>query len=223
MISTARLTVHTERIAAASARARSVVQGAGGVVSAEHTSAARDGTPRESVLTLRVSADRFAGVLDRLAGLGTLHRQRTSTEDLTLEVIDVDARVASAERALVRLRELLDRAQDLADVVTLEDELQSRESDLEALKARQAYLADQTSLSTITLTLQRPPEGQPVDEAPAGFVGGLGAGWSALLGLLGVAATTLGALLPFVLLLGLLLAPTWLLLRRTRIWRRSAG
>lgn len=223
VIQTAQLTVHTEGIGAALARARSIVQGAGGAASAEHTSAATDGEAQKSVLTLRVPAGRFADVLEQLAGLGTLQEQQTSSEDVTMEVIDVEARVASAEQALIRLRELLDRAQSLGDVVTLENELLRREADLEALKGRQAYLADQTSLSTITLTLLQPTDDGPVDEEPTGFLGGLSAGWGALLGVLGVAATTLGVLLPFAVLLGLLLVPTWLLVRRTRVWRRSAS
>lgn len=223
VIQTAQLTVHTERIGSALAQARAVVRGAGGVISAEQTSAATDGEEQESVLTLRVPAGRFADVLDQLAGLGTLQEQQTSSEDVTLQVIDVEARIASAEQALVRLRELLDRAQSLSDVVTLENELLRREADLEALKGQQAYLADQTSLSTITLTLLQPPKGEPADEDAAGFLGGLGTGWGALLSLLGVAATTVGVLLPFLVLLGLLLVPTWLLVRRTRVWSRSAN
>lgn len=219
VIQIAELTVRTDDVAAAVARTRSLVGAAGGTVSAETTSAGSRRTQR-SVLTVRVPAPRYAELLDRLAGLGTLQEQHSSSDDVSLEVIDVEARIASAERALARLRDLLDRAQTLSDVVSLEGELSRREADLEALKGQQAYLEDQTSLSTITLTLLPPRVEQADEDEPTGFLAGLGAGWGALQRLLGLAATTLGVLLPFVVLLGVLLLPTWAVVRRTRLWER---
>lgn len=223
MIQTASLTVRTGEVAAARTQARSVVQRVGGSVETEHTSTTGPGDRPTSVLTLRVPADRFAEVLDRLADLGRVPQRQTSSDDVTMQVIDVEARVASAERALVRLRELLDRAESLSDVVTLENELLRRESELESLKSQQAYLEDQTALSTITLTLRPPVRHQSPEEAPAGFVGGLGSGWDALVGVLTHVVTAVGVLLPFALLLAVVLGPAWLVLRRTRLQKRSAG
>ncbi len=215
VIQTADLAVRTKDVDGARDRARVVVTGAGGVVSAEQTSAPDDGDVRESVLTLRVPAARFAGVLDQLADLGTLQHQETATEDVSLQVVDVDTRVRSAERAIVRLRALLDRAASLSDVVNLENELAKREADLEALQGQQAYLRDQTSQSTITLQLVR--AGEPRSEqGPSGFVDGLGSGWAALGAVAGFGATTVGLLLPFAVLALVVAVPVWFVVRRLR-------
>lgn len=222
IIRTARLTVRTERVAAAADEARSIVRRAGGIVSAEDTSAGGSRERRRSVLTLRVPANRYAEVLDSLGQLGRVQRQETSSDDVSLQVIDVESRIASSERALVRLRELLDRAESLSDVVSLENELQRREADLEALKGQQAYLDDQTSLSTITLTLRRPAEKEEPEAAPAGFLAGLSTGWGSLTGMLSFVVTAVGVLLPFLVLAVLLMLPLWLALRRLRLSDRGA-
>ena len=100
-------------------------------------------------------------------------------------------------------------------MLSLESELARREADLASLKAQQAYLEDQTSLSTIQLTLLRPlPKPQPPDGENTGFVGGLTVGWDALVGLVTVLLTAFGVLVPLLLLLlpaGLI---AWWLLRR---------
>ncbi len=51
--------------------------------------------------------------------------------------------------AIVRLRTLYAGASKVADVITIESELATRESDLESLEAQQRALAAQTSMATV--------------------------------------------------------------------------
>ena len=53
-------------------------------------------------------------------------------EDVTDQVVDVDSRIKSQRASVARVRELMDRATKLSDVVELEGELSNREADLEA-------------------------------------------------------------------------------------------
>jgi hypothetical protein len=152
--------------------------------------------------------------------------QEVSTEDVSVEVVDVEARILSAERTLERIRELLDRATDFSDVLSLEAELARREADLASLKAQQAYLEDQTSLSTIVLSLlpkKAAPQPQPDDE-PAGFVAGLDTGWDALVALVTVVLTALGVVVPLLLVLAPAGLLAWWGVRRARRqpWRQPA-
>jgi hypothetical protein len=85
------------------------------------------------------------------------------------------------------------------------------------LVQQQKYLADQTSLATVTVTMTRPsttPKPEPLQHA--GFLTGLENGWDAMLGALLVAATVIGALTPFAVLAALVGVPVWL-------WVRSRG
>ena len=111
---------------------------------------------------------------------------------------------------------LLGRARALRDIIAIESDLARRQADLDSLKSQQAWLEDQTSLSTINVQLSRPGEA-PEDER--GFLAGLGDGWDAMKGTTVVLLTVVGAVLPFAVLMALLGVPLWLVLRR----RVSAG
>jgi hypothetical protein len=215
LIQRASLTVTSRHVGEALEQVRVIVAGVQGVVAEEHTETGRHGEPEESSLTLRVPAVSFDAVVQDLTRLGRLRSQQVTTQDVSTQVVDVEARIVSAERTLRRIRELLEQADDFSDVLSLESELARREADLSSLKAQQAYLQDQTSLSTISLTLLRPAvPPKVVDEEPAGFVAGLGVGWDALVGLLTVVLTALGVLLPLLLVLVPLGALAWWGLRR---------
>jgi hypothetical protein len=216
VIQTANVSVRSRDVGEALVRVRALVAGAQGLVADEHTTTGRSGDPRRSVLTLRVPSTAFDAVLRDIDDLGRVGSQQVSTQDVSTQVVDVEARIVSAERVLRRIRGLLESANSFSDVLSLEAELARREADLASLRAQQAYLEDQTSMSTITLSLQRtsaPPA--PSKPEPAGFVAGLGVGWDFLAGLVTGALTGLGVLVPLLVLLVPLALLVWWLVRVT--------
>lgn len=213
VIQRAALTVRAKDVGRALAQAEATVTGVGGFVASERTEARKNGNPRYSTLTVRVPVDDFDAVLDDLADLGVLEQQSRSAKDVTGDVIDVESRLDSAQAAIKRIRLLLSRAQNLGDVIRLESELSDRQSELEALDAQRSYLADQTSLATIDVTLLAPDApAPPKEEDDSGFLAGLRSGWDGLVSLLTGLATALGAVLPFAALVALVGLPIWLLI-----------
>jgi hypothetical protein len=222
VISHADLTVRADDVGQALLSAESAATGVGGFVASERTQADKFGSPQTSTIQLRVPSGSFGDVLNELSHLGKLESSSRSTDDVTGEVIDVNSRVRSAKDALGRIRLLLGRAQDLGDVIRLESELSSRQSDLESLEARQAYFADQTSLATISLTLLSPDVPAPSEPDKDGFLAGLSSGWHALAAAATTVATVTGALLPFLALVVLVGLPIVLVVRTTRRRRPPA-
>ncbi|MFF0727648.1 DUF4349 domain-containing protein [Streptomyces sp. NPDC004134] len=218
LIRTAEITVRTKDLPAAADSARTLAEGAGGYVGDESTSQ-EPGAPARARLTLRVPAGEYDAVLGDLAGLGRVVDREVEVKDVTDEVVDVDSRVRSQRASVARIRDLMDDATKLADVVTLEGELGTRQADLEALLAQQSSLKERTELGTITLELRRPAAAPPADEDDGtGVTDALAGGWDAFVtGLRGV-LIAVSASLPFVALLVLLaLAWRWL---RGRLPRR---
>lgn len=170
-------------------------------------------------LTLRVPADRFAAVIDELAGLGRQEQREVHTQDVTEETVDLDARIATQRARVDSARKLLAKATTIGDLVNLENEVGRREADLASLEAKKRRLADLTALSTITVTFVGPDASTAGQEEKSelGFLVGLRGGWKAFLGAVRVALTVLGALLPFLVVIGV---PVALLLRWSR--RRRA-
>ena len=204
VVRTAELEVRVDDVRRAADEAGRLARAAGGGVDGEDRSGSGDGG--SAVLTLRVPPKAFDTALADLAALGDERGRRLSTEDVTDQVVDLEARLATQRASVDRVRALLGEADALGEVVQIEAELTKRTADLEALEARLQSLRTRVDLSTITLRLDS--EGGPVVAgAPLGFGDGLRAGWAALTGTGRVLAVTAGALLPFLpVLLGLGLA-----------------
>ncbi|MCH5672286.1 DUF4349 domain-containing protein [Streptomyces gilvus] len=220
IIRTASLTVQVKDVPKALDEARTTTESAGGYVGDETTG--RDPEGREHTrVVLRVPVDRYDQVLADLQGTGRLIDRTAKAEDVTDQVVDVDSRVKSQRVSVARVRELMDRATKLSDVVALEGELSSREADLEALLAQQASLKDRTSMATITLSLSETPVKAAAKDDGPGFLDALTGGWHAFVTMLRWLAVAFGAVLPFAAV-AVLLVLAWLRLVRPRLPRRPA-
>ncbi|MFF3314095.1 DUF4349 domain-containing protein [Streptomyces sp. NPDC003035] len=215
VIRTAELTVEVEDAVEALAAARRVAEGAGGQVSDESTDRL-DETHMTSRIVLRVPQDRYASVLEELAGTGRLLSRKAEAKDVTEQVVDVESRIATQRASVDRVRTLMNRAERLSDVVTLEGELSRRQADLESLLAQRASLKDRTTMATITLELtEKEDSGAAGSEDRPGFLEALAGGWNALVTVLAWVVVVLAALAPW-LAVALALYLVWRMLVRPR-------
>ncbi|MDG9709111.1 DUF4349 domain-containing protein [Streptomyces sp. DH10] len=217
IIRTASLTVQVKDAPKALEEARTSTENAGGYVGNETTTRDEEGHERTRVV-LRVPVEKYDEVLTGLEGAGKLLDRSAKAEDVTDQVVDVESRIKSQRASVARIRELMDQATRLSDVVTLEGELSTRQADLEALLARQESLKDRTSLATITLSLSETPVKKEAKDDDPGFVDALAGGWNAFVTMLRWLAVALGAVLPFAAVAALL-ALLWLRVVRPRLPR----
>ena len=202
MISTGVVSLRSDDATGSRADVLKIVDVHGGQVTDEETSTDADGAVRMSRMVVRVPVADFYETVDALEKVAELESSNKSSENVSLQVIDNQVRIRAQERSLRRIEILLDRAQTVRDIVSIESELTRRQAELDSLKSQQTYLADQTSLSTITVYLEqkaaqpKPEKEEKTDEA--GFLAGLEGGWSALTAFGTVIATIVGALLPWL-------------------------
>ncbi len=189
---------------------------AGGFVGADKRSSS--GGKEVADLTLRVPADRFSAFVDRIGQLGKQVSRDLSTEDVSKQVQDLDARLLAAKASVERVRALLARAQSISDITAIEAELAKREGDLESLQAQKNNLSDMAALSTITVRLlpKDAVVSTPASKHDSGFLAGLKSGWRAFSAFISGLLTVVGALLPFLVLSGLIGYGVWWLRRRNR-------
>jgi hypothetical protein len=201
---------------------RKVVDEYRGTIAEDDTQTDKEGAPLRSRMVVRVPTADFDHAMTELEKVGTLISSKRQSDDVTTQVLDMDARVEAQRRSIDRIQVLFDNATSIKDVVSIESELSRRQADLESLESQQRYLADQTSLSTITLSVERTPAATKPrpDHEEAGFISGLSGGWGAMKAFLVGAATVAGALLPWLVLALVLAVPGWPLIRRLR--RRTA-
>ncbi|HET9998204.1 MAG TPA: DUF4349 domain-containing protein [Nocardioides sp.] len=190
----------------------------GGQVADDKTETDKSGEPLRARMVLRVPVDSFEDVMNALGSMETLASTSTSSEDVTTQLIDVEARIKAQQASVERVRQLLAQARSIRDIMAIESELAQRQAELDSLAQQQAYLEDQTSMATVKVNIERKPDPKaPVTEDDdSGFLAGLAAGWDGLKTTVVAVATVVGAVLPFAVVVLLLAVPVWLLVRRTR-------
>jgi hypothetical protein len=219
VISTGTIQLSSKKVAQVRDLVASVLVEHQGFLADERTSVDKRGRTSYARLVLRVPSADFGKAMDEISGFGKLEDSQRTSQDVTTEVIDTDQRVRAQRIGLRRVETLLKRAGSLSNLLRIEDEITRRRADLHSLEQQQAYLRSQTSLATITVTIDRVPP-KPV-AAGSGFGSGLDKGWHAFTSFLTWTMAALGALLPFTLLL-VVLGPLFWWARRVARHRRVA-
>jgi hypothetical protein len=226
IIYTASLTIQAKNVTAAAARATSIVTAEGGYVSSEQESLRRSGSARPTVsLQLKIPVAVYQPTLSRLASvLGRQTALAEHAQDVTQQVADVTSLVGSAQDAITQLQALLKRAGSVSALLTVQDQINSQESSLEALQAQQRALARETSYATVSVTLVSPRRhGVTARKKEHGFVAGFAAGWRGLRLVVSGLLTALGAVLPFAVIAAVLAAAGFAGRRRLmRLLRRRS-
>jgi len=218
VISTGNVQLRSDDVGQSVFDVRKVVDVHGGTISEDDTETDKDGAALRSRMVLRIPTADFDDAMTELEKVAKLVSSKRQSADVTTQVLDIDVRVEAQRRSIDRIQVLFDNATSIKDVVSVESELSRRQADLASLQAQQRYLADQTSMSTITLSVERTSTkaAPKADDDEAGFLSGLAGGWGALKTFLVGASTVAGALLPWLLLALVLAVPGWPLLRRLR-------
>ncbi len=160
IIRAADIQMRSSNVTQTSRRVSEMIQRDGGYLSAQ------DGNfSSEAQITLeyRIPSENFDHVLTALSGVATIESTRITSSEVTAQYVDLDSRIKTMRLSADRLRELLTKAAR-SDIINLENELTKRDADIAALQGQFDVLADQVSLSRISLTiLTKQPAPKPVE------------------------------------------------------------
>ncbi|GAB2996008.1 DUF4349 domain-containing protein [Saccharothrix stipae] len=184
------------------------------VIAAGGYSAQESSQANRASVTLKVPGDRLDGVLEAITGLEGVEvgKRELKTEDVTEQLVDIEARLANQRASVERVRGLLERAGSTAEITDIEAELTKRQSELESLQRRYETLKGQVAMSTLNVVISATGEPAPVREEND-FLDAFAGGWKALVSAFGWLLVVLGGVLPFAVVLGV---PTFAYLW----WRR---
>jgi hypothetical protein len=183
IIYTAQLTVRAGDVSSAAAQAAQIADGVGGYVSSE-TAKVNPDHPSEATASvqLKIPVAAYPATLGQLGHrLGTQLSLQQQAQDVTQQVADVDSQVASDRAAIAQLRALLSHAGSVGELLSVQNQINSEEANLESMQAQQRALSRQTSYATVTLTILG-PKAKPVlhRQKPPTLAGGFTVGWHAL-------------------------------------------
>lgn len=109
---------------------------------------------RRISFSLRVPQERLDATLDALTEIGEVRSRSISTEDVSNQLVDIQARLSNARKSETALQEIMSRSGDISDVLEVSRELSNVRQSIEQMAAQQKALTTQVRYSTITLSLQ---------------------------------------------------------------------
>lgn len=190
----------TEDLSAAAKRLAEQVRASGGYV-AETTVAGAPGSSRTGTWKVRVPVDRFDAFLAGLGGLGETQSTSVTSEDVSEEFYDLDARLKNKRVEEARLVEHLKKSTaKLTDILAVEQEVSRVREEIERMEGRQRYLANRADLTTVTITIREVKAFTPHQKPTL---------WTQMARTFGASLTALGDFARSMVLLVVALAP-WL-------------
>lgn len=156
IIKTGSMALQVTGIDAALAAATQQITGLGGYASGSDRSG--DDDSAQATITYRIPAARWDEALAGLHGLATrILAERSATEDVTAQVVDLGARIRNLEATERALQGIMDRATEIKDVLAVQAELTSVRGQIEQLTAQKTLLEEQAAFSTLSVTFALKP------------------------------------------------------------------
>jgi hypothetical protein len=119
-------------------------------------------------IAIRVPDEKFDQALAEIRGLAVRVKEEvTNSQDVTEEYIDLEARLANAEATEQQYLALLEKAEDVDDILRIYDYLSRVRQEIEQIKGRMQYLERTASMSLISISLR--PEFSEKPPVPPGW------------------------------------------------------
>ena len=171
---------------------------------------------RSASYTLRIPSDKLDEFIDVVETLGNVAYKNESVDDVTLRYVDVESHKKALETEQERLLALLEKAENVEDIITIENRLSDVRYELENYESQIRLLDNQIDYSTVYVDVSE--VSRVTDTGKQGFFEEVASRFSdsvyvVLMGLRGFAIGILGSL-PILVVWGVILAVVVLLLRK---------
>jgi len=108
----------------------------------------------EASYAIRVAPEKLDDLLKSIQGESIfLDNKTVSAEDVTLQYVDVEARIKAKQAVKQKYLELLAKTNNVQEILAIEVELQKVQEELEVVQAQMKALQQQVNYSTINLTM----------------------------------------------------------------------
>lgn len=168
VIRSGELEVEVSDVRGAVRHARETAVDIGGFVASSSSRTLNDDGERADI-ALEVPSEAFETVMDRLRESRYVIRvehESTSSQDVTEEYVDLNARLSNLQSTEARFVELLDEADTISEILSVEQEISRIRGEIERIQGRINYLDQRTNYSRIYASFL------PVDDSDGVAAGG---------------------------------------------------
>ena len=178
---------------------------------------------RTASFTLRVPSGTFTEIMNTFSDYGNVPYSHTYTENISARYYDTAARLTAYETQEQRLLEMMEQAETVSDLITIEDRLTELRYEIESLQSTLNRWDRQVSYSSISLEIREVREYTPEVEQSFGqqLVRSLRQGWTNTVEFLRAALLWLLESLPVLVLLAVLILIARVLIRKWTKKRRE--
>ena len=199
IIKTAQLTIEVTDVPGSIETLKNLASQKGGYLSSTNVQNNYNNLVSGSVI-LRVPAAEFENTLTSVEAIGTVKSVTTQGQDVTEEYVDLQAQKTSYQNQLAQYNEIMKKAVNVSDVITVQQQIDQVQTELDRLEGRLKYLDSQIDLSTITINLQEP---QPVGgDSGHNFISTINQGIAGFLGMIDAIIIVIFTLLPLIIIGG---------------------
>lgn len=168
MIYRANLELETQEFDKARADIQTLTQALGGYFE-EQSTFSYNANYRSASYTVRVPAERFQEFLNQAGELFSIRSQTQSAENVSEYYYDMESRLETAKIKLARLQDLLAKAENMEDIITIESAISDTEYQIENLSGELRHYDSLIGYSTIYVSLQETYQVTVQQTAPLTF------------------------------------------------------
>jgi hypothetical protein len=194
-------------------------QGTGSVAAQEST----DGSNPYASLVVRVPEALFDTAIKRFSRLGDVQSATTSSEDVTSQFVDLQARLRHYRAVERRLLGFLQQTTTVNQMLTVQDRIDKVQLTIEELSAQIKSLSETTTYGTLSVYVTERDRPATAVNSSNTFGGTLGNSIALLGRAIRVAGLVLTALAPFIVVFGAIGVLVWYVVRRVRRNRRRTA
>ncbi len=167
LIKNVNLQVETENFDELLANVEEKTRKAGGYIEQSYTyngSSYYGGGTRNASLNIRIPAEQLDAFLSAVSEVSNVITQNESVTDVTLQYVDLESHKKALLAEQDRLLELLDVAETIEDIISLESRLSEVRYQIESMESQLRTMDNQVSYSTIELYIDEVEKLTPVKE-----------------------------------------------------------
>jgi hypothetical protein len=197
IINTAFITIEVKDVTSGVDALKTIALQKGGYLSSTNIQKSYNNRLSGTVI-IRIPAIEFENTLAEVKSIGSVKIVSTQGQDVTEEYVDLQAQKTSYQNQLVQYNEIMKKAVKVEDVVTIQQQIDRVQTELNRLEGRMRYLNSQIDLSTITIQLQEP---EPVGgESGHTFISTINEGIAGFFGMIDAIIIVLFTLLPLIII-----------------------